>query len=120
MSQRLRSFSFAWAGLRYLIASEHNARIHLGATVLVLVAAAGLGVDRIEFLLLLIAIGWVWFAEAVNTSIERLADAVTLEHHPQLKLAKDLSAAAVLIGSIVAAAIGIVIFLPRVIDLLAL
>jgi diacylglycerol kinase len=100
--------------LRYLIASEHNARIHLAATIAVFVAAYVLSVSATNFLFLVLAIGWVWFAEAVNTAVERLADAVTLEHHPDIKVAKDVAASAVLIASIVSVAIGITIFVPAI------
>jgi diacylglycerol kinase (ATP) len=115
---RLRSFTFTFAGLRYLIASEHNARIHLAATLVVLIGAYLLEVSSIEWLFLIVAIGWVWFAEAVNTAVERLADAITLEHNPQIKVAKDVAAAAVLVSSIASAAIGATIFLPAVFHLL--
>lgn len=58
-------------------------------------------------------IGLVWFAEAVNTSLERLADAVTLEHHPLIGLSKDVASAAVLIISVTALLTGLVVFGPH-------
>jgi diacylglycerol kinase len=79
-----------------------------------LVAAYVLSVSAADFLFLVLAIAWVWFAEAVNTAIERLADAVTLEHHPEIKVAKDVAAAAVLIASITSVAIGITILVPLI------
>jgi diacylglycerol kinase (ATP) len=116
--QRLRSFSFAWAGLRYLIASEHNARVHLAATVAVVTSAILLRADTTQCLFLVVAVGWVWFAEAMNTAVERLADAVTLEHHPQIRIAKDVASAAVLIASIVSAITGLAIFVPLILRLM--
>ena len=112
---RLRSFTFAFSGLRHVAMSEHNAWIHAGATVAVLAAGAWLGVDRHDWLWLSLAIGWVWMAEAFNTAIERLADAVTTERSPAIKVVKDLAAAAVLIASTAALAIGMSIFWPYVV-----
>lgn len=109
---RLRSFAFAFSGLRYFAMSEHNAWIHAGAAVAVLAAGAWLGVNRQDWLWLILAIGWVWMAEAFNTAIERLADVVTTERSPAIKVVKDLAAAAVLIASMGALAIGLGIFWP--------
>jgi diacylglycerol kinase (ATP) len=109
----LHSFVFAWQGLRYLIVSEHNSRIHLAASIGAVLLGMLLRLNGSEWLWIIVAIGAVWFAEAVNTAIERLADAVTLEHDPKIKVAKDCSAAAVLIASLIALLIGLIIFGPR-------
>jgi len=114
----MRSFAFAWDGLCYLVASEHNARVHLAATVIVFGVGLALAVSRLEALFLVFATGLVWFAEAMNTAVERLADAVTLEHHPQIKIAKDVSAAAVLVASIVSVVVGLIIIVPPIASLL--
>ena len=66
-----------------------------------------------EWLWVVAAVGWVWSAEAFNTAIERLADAVTQERDARIGAAKDVAAAGVLISSIGALTIGIVLFLPR-------
>jgi diacylglycerol kinase len=67
-----------------------------------------------EWLWIIVAIGAVWYSEAVNTAIERLADAVTLEHHPKIKLAKDCAAASVLIVGLGALLVALIIFVPRI------
>ena len=67
-----------------------------------------------EWLWIILAIGIVWYSEAVNTAIERLADAVTLDQNPNIKVAKDCAAAGVLIAALVAALIGLIIFVPRI------
>ena len=84
----------------------------IGALLLGLLLRIGPG----EWLGIILAIGAVWFSEAVNTAIERLADAVTPEHDPNVKIAKDCAAAAVLIASAVALLIGLIIFVPRLGD----
>ena len=107
------SFVFAFRGLRFLFVNEHNARLHLLATMVVLLTGAILGVTANEWLWIVVAVGSVWFAEAINTAIEQLANAVTTDHDPRIGAAKDVAAAAVLICSLVALIIGLVIFVPR-------
>jgi len=75
----MRSFQFAFAGLRHFAISEHNAWIHGVATAAVVTLALCLNVGRHDWLWLTLAICWVWMAEAFNTAIERLADQVSLE-----------------------------------------
>jgi diacylglycerol kinase (ATP) len=66
---------------------------------------------------IILAVALVWLAEALNTAIERLADAVTLEPNENIGYAKDVAAGAVLAASIVSAVIGLTIFVPRMIAL---
>ncbi len=76
-----------------------------------------LRIDRGEWLWLVLAIGWVWTAEAFNTAIERLADRVTPERDPQIGIAKDLAAAGVLISAVGAAVIGLLVLAPKAFSL---
>jgi diacylglycerol kinase (ATP) len=115
---RLKSFGFAFQGLYSLLRYEHNAWIHLLATIVVVGLAWWLQLTRAEWILLVLVIGLVWMAEAFNTALEHLANAVTKDHDRHIKQAKDLAAAAVLIASMVAAITGILIFGPRLIQLL--
>ncbi len=82
--------------------------------------AAGLllRIDRGEWLWLVLAIGWVWTAEAFNTAIERLADRVIAERDPQIGVVKDLAAAGVLISAIGAAVIGLLVLGLKALSLL--
>lgn len=109
---RLRSFTFAFAGLRHFISSEHNAWIHAAATVAVAALATYAQAGRDDWLWLVLAIGWVWMAEAFNTAIERLADQVTLERSEGIRVVKHLAAAGVLISAAGALMIGLLIFWP--------
>jgi diacylglycerol kinase (ATP) len=113
MQDRLRSVRFALSGIRTLLIQEHNARVHLVATITVIAAGYALGFSREEWVWVLIATALVWFSEAFNTSIERLGDAVTTEHHPQIGIAKDVAAAGVLVASICAALIGFIVLVPH-------
>jgi diacylglycerol kinase len=81
----------------------------------VLVAAIYFRLTTDEWRWIILAIALVWLAEALNTAIERLADAVTLEPNQNIGYAKDVAAGAVLAASIISVVIGLTIFLPRLI-----
>lgn len=117
---RARSFVDAGAGVLYVLASQHNARIHVAVTLAVLAAGAGFGVSRLEWCALLAAIALVWAAEALNTALETLADAVAPERHPLVGRAKDAAAGAVLLAALGAAAIGLLVLGPHLFELLRL
>lgn len=116
-SARARSFLFAARGLRVLVATQHNARLHFAATLAVVALGAFCGLTRLEWAAVLLATGIVWVAETTNTAIERLGDAVTTDRHPAIRDAKDLAAAAVLAASATAAALGLLVFAPHLLSL---
>ncbi|MBD3369117.1 diacylglycerol kinase family protein [Candidatus Fermentibacteria bacterium] len=110
MRNRLRSFSHAFRGLSILLRTQTNARIHLAATVAVVVLAILLEVKPIEWAVLLLAVSVVWSAEALNSSLEQIADRASPEWHPLVQKAKDMAAGAVLLAAIAAAAVGVLVF----------
>jgi diacylglycerol kinase len=111
--RRARSFLFAFRGIGRVLRTQPNARIHAVATLLVVVAGALLGVSRLEWALLALAMGGVWSAEAFNTAVEALGDAVASGPHPLVGPAKDAAAGAVLVAAVCAAIIGGLVFVPR-------
>lgn len=111
---RIRSFKYAIAGIRTFIRREHNARIHLVATVAVIIAAIVVRISMTQAVALTIVIALVWITEILNTCIERMADLITLEQNPQIKFIKDIAAAAVLIAAIAAVVTGLLIFIPKI------
>jgi len=116
--KRIKSFKFAFQGLRVLIIEEHNARIHLIATILVLIAGVFLKILAIEWGMIVFSIGLVFSMEAINSAIENLSDFVSPNKHKLIKKVKDLSAGAVLISAIVAMIISCIIFIPKILNLL--
>jgi len=112
---RIKSFSHAMAGLKQFIGREHNARIHVLATVSVIITGFVLRISRTEAAILAIVTGLVWVAEIVNTCVERLADLITKERHPMIKIVKDLAAGAVLTAAITAVVVAFSIFFPKII-----
>jgi diacylglycerol kinase (ATP) len=114
---RLKSFRYAWEGIVYFFRSEHNAQIHLAATLLVLVLSVTLGVNKWEAIAVVFSIAFVWIAEMINTAIEKTMDLISMEKHPQIKLIKDISAGAVLVASVAAVLVGCFIFIPKLFTL---
>jgi len=109
---RARSFRDAGNGLVSLIITEPNARIHVGAATIVIIAGLSVGLPAADWRWIVLLIGLVWASEAINTSLEHLCDVVTLEKHEGIRIAKDVAAGAVLIVAITSGIIGLMIFLP--------
>ena len=115
--KRIKSFSYAFAGLKVLFREEHNARIHAAAAVLAVAMGFLFRISPMEWIAVVIVIGMVFAAEIINSSIERTADFVKAERDDRKRDIKDLGAAAVLVSAIAAAIVGIIIFLPKIIVL---
>jgi diacylglycerol kinase len=113
---RIMSFKHAFIGIAEFFQTEHNALIHL----VVAIAAIGIGiwlsVSRIEWVVIIFLIGIVFMAELFNTAIEKLGDSITKDYNQSIKKAKDFSAAAVFIAALTAVVIGLIIFIPRLIE----
>jgi diacylglycerol kinase (ATP) len=118
LSARLRSFGHAFRGLKVLLQTQQNARIHAAATVLVLAAGALLRISPAEWALIAIAVVGVWATEALNTSIEFLVDLASPDLHPLAAKAKDVAAGAVLVAAIGSLVVGVLVFGPYVLKLL--
>ncbi|MFY9152448.1 MAG: diacylglycerol kinase family protein [Prolixibacteraceae bacterium] len=118
LRKRIKSFGFAFTGIFELVKSEPNARIHLVATILAVLAGFILKISNAEWFVVLIVIALVWAAEAFNTVVEKLVDHLFPEYHETARISKDVSAGAVLICAIVALICGLIIFLPKIIGLI--
>lgn len=103
---RLKSFTFAFAGFAFMLRTQHNAWVHLVATIGVIALGFALGVDADAWRWLIASIALVWVAEVMNTAFEHLCDVVSPEFHPSVKRSKDIAAAAVLVCVIAAALLG--------------
>jgi len=118
IKSRLSSFKFAFQGLLSLVKNEHNARIHLFATILAIVLGIVMKISVTEWALLTIVIGLVFISELFNTAIEKLADFVHPEWNDQIKKVKDYAAAAVFISAVIALVAGGLIFIPRILAMM--
>lgn len=109
---RLRSFTFAFAGIGFLLRAEPNMRLHLAASVAVVLAGVWLQVDVSDWRWIVAAITMVLTTEALNTGVEQACNAFCLEYRTEIKAAKDVAAAAVLIAAFAALLIGASVFGP--------
>jgi diacylglycerol kinase len=118
LKKRLLSFKYAFRGIYKVISSQHNAWIHSVISLLVIAAGFILEINLTQWCLIVFSIGFVFVAETINTAIENLVDMTSPDFHPKAGLIKDISAGAVLIAAITAVVIGLIIFIPAIIDLL--
>lgn len=116
MQRLVNSFRYAFNGIGILAKTEANFKWHMFACVVVFCLAVFFKVSGIEAAILLLCCGGVMGAEAANTAIEKLADLYSTAHNPKIGAVKDLAAASVLLISLFALAIGLVIFIPKILD----
>ena len=110
---RIKSIKTAINGIMIVVKDEHNAWLHIIATLVIIIVTSRLNITTIEASLLIFATGLVWTSEAFNSAIEALADEVSGSYSTGIKKTKDIAAGAVLISSLTALAIGLIILLPK-------
>lgn len=112
MRRLLKSFTCAFNGIYLAVKSELNFKIHITAMILSVAVGVYVGLDRVEWGLVIFAIGLVLAAELFNTAMEKMGDEVAGgRQSPSMKTVKDISAAAVLIAAVTALAIGTIILI---------
>jgi diacylglycerol kinase len=109
-----KSFGFAFDGIKAEFKKGRNFRIQIGAAAIAIILGFVLNISSYEWLDLTIVIASVLILELINTAIEQIVDLVSPEIHEKAKIAKDVSAAAVLVASIAACVIGAFLFLPKI------
>lgn len=114
MKAFLQRVAYAWAGWRHFFATEANGQIQAAVAMVVVVAGFALRITAQEWLWVLLCIGMVIGLEMVNTAIEALANRLHPEHHPAIKVVKDVAAGAVLWAAVISVIVGGVIFIPKV------
>jgi diacylglycerol kinase len=110
LSKRLKSFGYAFQGIRTLVTTQPHAQLHLLATIIVVTAGIRVDLRRWEWVAIILCIGIVWMAEALNTALEFLADEVSLEQRERIGKAKDVAAAGVLIVAIISVIVAALVF----------
>ena len=114
ISKRLKSFVYAFNGLKLFFRTEHNARIHIAAAILVVFLGKLLKISNCEWCLLSVVIGIVFISEIFNTAIEQLTDMISPEYSEKAKIVKDLAAGAVLMASVIALTVGLIVFVSKI------
>ncbi len=112
----LNSFKYAWAGIKQAYKGEQNLKIHTFIAILVIVFGFFLKISYVEWLICLLLIGLVLMSEFINTALEYVVDLASPSVNPLAKAAKDTASAGVLMMAILSAVIGLVIFIPKIID----
>jgi undecaprenol kinase len=107
-----RSVFHAWAGLVYTFHTQRNARLHTIAALAAIALASWLQLDLTRWAILILTIGAVCAGETINTTVEALVDLLSPEWHERAKVAKDVSAGAVLLLAITAIAVGALLLGP--------
>ncbi|MES2006037.1 MAG: diacylglycerol kinase family protein [Bacteroidota bacterium] len=113
-----KAFQHAFNGLFQFVKKDRNGKLHLLACCLVIAGGFFFKISSFEWMIVLLCFALVISLEMCNHALEKLADAVHEAHHPLIKTAKDVAAAAVLWSAIIAAIIGALIFLPKIVILL--
>lgn len=113
--RRLRSLRHALQGLLFFWRSEAHAKVHVAATIVVLLLGVYFGISKVEWLVVILAIALVMATEMLNTAVEKLADVVSEKPDLRVGQLKDVAAGAVLLSAIAAGVVGLFVFLPYVI-----
>jgi len=111
---RVRSFGHAFDGWWYVLRTQRNAWLHVAIALAVLGLAAWLGLNSMEWAIIVLATAMVFAAEFFNTAIELVVDLASPQEHPLAKLGKDVAAAAVLLTALAAVFVGILVLGPPI------
>jgi diacylglycerol kinase (ATP) len=114
--KRAKSFTYAGRGIWVFIKTTHNAWIHLTLFALAIILGVYFGITQVEWMILVLIGGFVLVSEAFNTAIEIDIDLTSPEYHPYAKDTKDVAAGAVLISAMTALIVGLLIFVPYVVE----
>ena len=117
MKRLFRSFGYAWQGIKDVFASEPNMKIHVAVALLVIIFGFIFSISATEWIAVVICIGLVFSAEMFNTAFETLVDKVSPGRDPLAGKTKDVAAGAIFLAAIISVVVGIIIFLPKLIQL---
>lgn len=112
LNKRAKSFQYAFEGWLYVLRTQKNSWIHAAISVVVVALGLWLGLSRTDWAILIVTMAIVWMAEFLNTALEAIVDMIAPEKRPLAKVAKDVSAATVLIGACAAVLVGLLILGP--------
>lgn len=108
-----RAFGYAWEGLSYALATQRNMKVHVVMSALAVAISLFLGLEALEWAVLCLTLALVISLEMVNTAIEAGMDSISTEPHPQIKIAKDVAAGAVLVAAALALLVGACLWGPK-------
>jgi len=117
LTRLIKSFGYAFSGIRQMIVQEQNAKIHLLAMLIAVAAGFYFHLSATEWIAIVIVSGCVFAAEAFNTSIESLSNTISPAYNQSIKQVKDFAAGAVLVMSVTSIIVGLIVFLPKIMAL---
>jgi diacylglycerol kinase len=109
----IAGFGYAFSGLWYTLRTQRNARIHISMAILAILLGIVLHISAVEFAMVFVAITGVFIAEMFNTVFELCIDLASPDYNPLAKIAKDVSAGAVLLSAMLSVVIGLLVFGPH-------
>jgi diacylglycerol kinase (ATP) len=116
--KRIRSFGYAFNGFIWAFKTQKNLQIHIIVLILVVIFGIFLNVNLSEWIVFFICFALVISAELFNTALEKLTDIISPEYNEQAGKVKDLAAAAVLFSALISVICGLIIFVPKILQLL--
>lgn len=119
IKKRLKSFVYASKGIAFVLKTQHNAWIHLLATLLAVSLGFVFSISQNEWIAIIICIGIVLAFETMNTSIELLCNVRFPDYDKRAERIKDTAAGAVFIVAMASLVVGVIIFLPKIIQVLS-
>lgn len=112
---RLKSVGFAVKGALKLITTEHSVMVQSSIAVLMTIAGFYYNISQTEWMFQILVFGLVLSIEGLNTAVEKIADFIHPDYHERIGFIKDIAAGAVFFAALSAIAIGLIIYLPRII-----
>lgn len=113
-NRKILTFKYALEGIISALKEEPNLKFHFAAGLIIIIISSILKISREDWIIIIFLIGFVISVELTNTAIEAVVDEFTDKEHPGAKLAKDISAGAVLVAAITSLVVGIIIYLPYI------
>ena len=114
-----KSLRHATDGLNAIFRDERNFRNDLIIALLVIILGILLDISHFDWIAISLVISMVLVSEAMNSVIEAMCDTVSHEFKVNIKYAKDVSAGAVLLSAFVSVVIGLIVFIPYILELLS-
>ena len=112
------SVTFAVEGVKQFFSCDRNGKIQIVIGITAITLGFTVSLSSFQWLLILFCIGLVISLEMINSAIERYCDLVTTDFHPGIKIIKDVAAGAVLVASVMSLIIGLIIFIPALVEFL--
>ncbi|MEM7108277.1 MAG: diacylglycerol kinase family protein [Bacteroidota bacterium] len=116
LSKNIKSYRYAGKGMLHVLIFENNVKYQVIAAIAVIALSILLAISKMEWIVVIVMIGFVFVAELFNTALEHLCNHLHPHEHTAIGLVKDIAAGAVLVAAITALITGLIIFLPKIIQ----